>query len=205
MVEAVAKAAGVPPAEVRRATMLAGGLDEVAHAALAEGSAGLAGLRARALPPRAADARADGGRRHRGARARRGRGGRMEARRGAPPGAPAGRRGARLHAQPRRRDRARPGGRRGGARSPAGIRRARRRGDRTPRGRPPAPVPGHDEPVRLDARARPVERARRSRRSSSTASTSTVETFSTCPSPSGSRYSTSAYRRGSARRGARPM
>jgi DNA ligase-1 len=44
MVEAVAKAAGVPPADVRRATMLAGGLDEVAHAALAEGSAGLAGF-----------------------------------------------------------------------------------------------------------------------------------------------------------------
>ena len=42
MVEAVAKAAGVPAAEVRRATMLAGGLERVAQIALAEGSAGLA-------------------------------------------------------------------------------------------------------------------------------------------------------------------
>jgi DNA ligase-1 len=44
MVEAVAKAACVPAAEVRRATMLAGGLDEVARVALAEGSTGLAGF-----------------------------------------------------------------------------------------------------------------------------------------------------------------
>ena len=116
MVEAVAKAAGVPPADVRRATMLAGGLDEVAHAALAEGSAGLArfGLELfRPVQPMLAQTAVGV---DRGARARRGRGGRVEARRGARPGAPAGRRGARLHAQPRRGHRARPGGRRGGAR-----------------------------------------------------------------------------------------
>jgi DNA ligase-1 len=42
MVEAVAKAAGLPAADVRRAVMLAGDLGVVAEAALAEGAAGLA-------------------------------------------------------------------------------------------------------------------------------------------------------------------
>jgi DNA ligase 1 len=42
VVEAVARAAGVPPADIRRATMLAGDLPRVAVAALTEGSAGLA-------------------------------------------------------------------------------------------------------------------------------------------------------------------
>ncbi len=42
VVEAVARAAGVPPADIRRATMLAGDLPRVAVAALSEGSAGLA-------------------------------------------------------------------------------------------------------------------------------------------------------------------
>jgi ATP-dependent DNA ligase I len=41
MAEAIAAAAGVPPADVRRASMLAGGLASVASAALAAGSAGL--------------------------------------------------------------------------------------------------------------------------------------------------------------------
>jgi DNA ligase-1 len=41
MVEAVARAAGLPPADVRRAAMLAGDLGEVARTALAEGAAGL--------------------------------------------------------------------------------------------------------------------------------------------------------------------
>jgi ATP-dependent DNA ligase I len=45
MVEAVARAAGVPAAEVRRALMLRGDLGPVAEAALAEGSAGLAAFR----------------------------------------------------------------------------------------------------------------------------------------------------------------
>ncbi len=42
MVEAVARASGLPTAEVRRAAMLAGDLGAVARAALAEGAAGLA-------------------------------------------------------------------------------------------------------------------------------------------------------------------
>jgi len=42
MVEAVAKVAGLPPKDVRRAAMLAGDLGEVARTALAEGAAGLA-------------------------------------------------------------------------------------------------------------------------------------------------------------------
>jgi len=42
MLEAIAKAAGLPPAKVRAAAMRAGGLPAVAKAALAEGEAGLA-------------------------------------------------------------------------------------------------------------------------------------------------------------------
>jgi DNA ligase 1 len=42
MIDAVAAAAGVPAAEVRRATMLAGGLGAVARVALTEGVQGLA-------------------------------------------------------------------------------------------------------------------------------------------------------------------
>lgn len=45
MAEAVARAAGVPAAEVRRAAMLAGSLPAVARSALAEGRAGLAAFR----------------------------------------------------------------------------------------------------------------------------------------------------------------
>jgi ATP-dependent DNA ligase I len=44
MAEAVARAAGVPAPQVRRAAMLRGSLPAVARAALAEGSAGLAGF-----------------------------------------------------------------------------------------------------------------------------------------------------------------
>jgi DNA ligase-1 len=42
MLEGVAAAAGLPPADVRRAATLAGGIAKVAHAALTEGRAGLA-------------------------------------------------------------------------------------------------------------------------------------------------------------------
>ncbi len=51
MVDAVARAADVPAAEVRRALMLAGELPPVAEAALAEGSAGLARFRLEVLRP----------------------------------------------------------------------------------------------------------------------------------------------------------
>jgi DNA ligase-1 len=51
MVEAVARAAGVPASEVRRALMLAGELPGVAAAALADGRAGLASFRLEVLRP----------------------------------------------------------------------------------------------------------------------------------------------------------
>jgi DNA ligase 1 len=51
MVEAVARAAGVPAPEVRRAAMLAGDLGRVAAAAIAEGRAGLAAFRLTVLQP----------------------------------------------------------------------------------------------------------------------------------------------------------
>lgn len=51
MAEAVARAAGVPPAEVRRALMLAGDLGAVASVALAEGRGGLARFRLTVLRP----------------------------------------------------------------------------------------------------------------------------------------------------------
>jgi DNA ligase-1 len=51
MLEAVAKATGVPSSEVRRAAMLAGELGSVAAAALAEGSSGLSRFRLTVLRP----------------------------------------------------------------------------------------------------------------------------------------------------------
>lgn len=51
MVEALAKAGGVPASEVRRAHMLSGDLGGVAEAALAEGSAGVARFRLSVLTP----------------------------------------------------------------------------------------------------------------------------------------------------------
>ena len=51
MVEAVARAAGVPARDVRRAAMLAGHLPTVAAAALAEGAAGLGRFRLQVLRP----------------------------------------------------------------------------------------------------------------------------------------------------------
>ena len=47
MVEAIAKAAGLPVGEVRRAVMLAGDAGVVAAAALGEGAGGAAAVRAR--------------------------------------------------------------------------------------------------------------------------------------------------------------
>jgi DNA ligase-1 len=51
MVEAVAKAAGVPAPEIRRASMVAGDLGAVAAAAITEGTEGLAGFRLNVLRP----------------------------------------------------------------------------------------------------------------------------------------------------------
>jgi DNA ligase 1 len=51
LVEAVARAAGLPAADVRRAVMLAGAVPKVADVALAEGAAGLARFRLRVMEP----------------------------------------------------------------------------------------------------------------------------------------------------------
>jgi ATP-dependent DNA ligase I len=51
MVEAVARGANVPVSDIRRALMVAGDLGPVAAAALADGSAGLAGFRLRVMNP----------------------------------------------------------------------------------------------------------------------------------------------------------
>src|SRR5204862_3677126 len=51
VVEAVARAAALPAAGVRRALMLAGDLPRVAHAALSEGAAGLASFAVRLFRP----------------------------------------------------------------------------------------------------------------------------------------------------------
>ena len=67
MIDAIAAAAGVPVADVRRAAMIAGSLGAVARVALTEGAAGAGALRHRAASAGAADARA-AGRRHRAAR-----------------------------------------------------------------------------------------------------------------------------------------
>jgi DNA ligase 1 len=51
MLEAIAAAAGLPVADVRRAVMLAGGIGEVARAALVEGAAGLERFAIRLMQP----------------------------------------------------------------------------------------------------------------------------------------------------------
>ncbi|HEX2267664.1 MAG TPA: ATP-dependent DNA ligase, partial [Actinomycetota bacterium] len=51
MVEAVARAAGIPPPDIRRAAMLAGDLGPVAEAAIAKGARGLAHFRLTVLQP----------------------------------------------------------------------------------------------------------------------------------------------------------
>ncbi len=51
VVEAIARAAGLPPGDVRRAAMFAGGVGELARAALEEGAAGLGRFSLRLLSP----------------------------------------------------------------------------------------------------------------------------------------------------------
>ena len=113
MTDAVAKAADVPKADVRRALMLRGDLGAVAAVALTEGVAGARRDLARAAAAGAADARRARRRRRRRARADQPRRGRVQARRRPRAGAPARRRGARVHAHARRHHRARARGRRG--------------------------------------------------------------------------------------------
>ncbi len=101
MTEAVAKAASVPPAALRRALMLGGDLRQVGALALRDGEAGLTTIRPAGRGAAAADARPV--RRHgrRGPREDRPGRHRVEARRGPHPGPPQRRRRRRLHPQPR--------------------------------------------------------------------------------------------------------
>ena len=148
MTDAVAKAADLPLAEVRRAAMLAGDLAAVAEAALRDGADGLAHFRLTPLQPvgpmlaqTAADIPAALERVEACLS-------RVEARRRTHPGASRRGRGRDLHAQPRRHHRSRSGDRRRGPRARRLRDRPRRRGDRAPRRRSARAVPGDDEPVR---------------------------------------------------------
>ena len=103
MTDAVAKAAGLPLAAVRRALLLRGDLPAVARIALDAGRGGARRCRPRGRRAAAADAGRHGARRHDGAgEGRRPGGGGVEARRHPRPGAPRRRRRGRLHPQPRR-------------------------------------------------------------------------------------------------------
>ena len=148
MTDAVAKAAGVPVADVRRAAMLAGDLPSVAEVAMREGADGLARFRLTPLRADRPDARADGRRRRGRSRATGVHVRRVEARRRTDPGPSRGRRHRDLHAQPRRHHRSRARDRRCDPRARRLGDRARRRGDRASRRRPPAAVSGDDEPLR---------------------------------------------------------
>ena len=166
MLEAVAAAAEVPAATVRRAFMLSGRLPATAAARADRRGDGARRGAAAGRPAGAADARRPGrlaGRR--AGRPRRRRHRRVQARRRPHPGAPRRRRGPGLdpHAARDHRRRARAGRAGPGAAVPLGG--ARRRDPRARRRRPAAPVPGHDEPLRQ--RRRPT-RACCSARSSST-------------------------------------
>ena len=130
MADAVAKAAGVPIADVRRAVHARRG-----SRGCGRGRDPRRERRARTLPPRAApadrpDARPDRERRRCRARAPRRHVRRMEARRRAHPGSPCGRPGRRLHAQPRRHHDARARDRGSAANLRGDVDRPRRRGDR---------------------------------------------------------------------------
>ena len=150
MVDAVAQAAGVPAAEVRRAAMLARRPRRRRAVGAREGGGRPCRLPAQAgssrSQPMLAQTAADvtSALERVGSAARR-----VEARRRADPGPPRGRRDPRLHPQPAPTSRtAFPRSSRRVRALPTRRDRARRRGDRAAPGRAPAPVPGHDAPVR---------------------------------------------------------
>ena len=141
--DAVAKAAGVPVASVRRAVMLRGDLGAVAAAALGEGEEALAAFRlevGRPIAPMLAQTAPD----VEAALAKTGPaavewkldGARIQVHRD-------GEAVGDLHAHARRRHGTAARGGRGGVDAAGAVVRARRRGDRAARGRPAAPVPGH--------------------------------------------------------------
>ena len=187
MVEAVARAAGVPAPRPTRADAGRQPRRRWRPRRSRWRSRGLARVPARAAPAGPADARADGRRPRRGARTRPARGGRVEARRRPAPGAPA-------------RDEVRVFTRNLADvtdRVPEVVEavlalavrrgRPRRRGDRAASRRPAAPVPGDHETLRAPARrATSCAEPCRSPRSSSTACTSTATTCSTGRRASGS-------------------
>ena len=102
MVDAIAKAAGVPGEIARRALMLSGDLTRTAELAITERRGGASRGGFRDLPADLPDARLDGRERVRGGRRLRALVGRVEARRDPHPDPPPRRRGAHLHPQPQR-------------------------------------------------------------------------------------------------------
>ena len=143
--EALAAAAGVPIAAVRRAAMLAGSTVAIAATAF-EGERGAGRDRARGRPAGAADARRERARRRRrgrqGGPGRRTGLGRHQARRDPDPGPPLRRRRRDRHPQPRRHHPPAARGGRAGQVAAGRAVRPRRRGDRARRVRPAAAVPG---------------------------------------------------------------
>ena len=130
LVDAVARAADLPAARVRRATMLAGALAPVARVALDRRRRGAFALPSSAVSTDPADARRFGRRRRRcDDDARRG-GARIQTRRRAHPGAQGRRRGARVLAKSARRDDRRSRSRGPGPRASRARDDSRRRGDR---------------------------------------------------------------------------
>ncbi len=188
VLEAVAVAADVPAAAVRRASMFAGSTPPVAAAALAGGVAALEGFAlqpGRPIRPMLASSAAEvdeamtkalpTGRRTRVAVDSKLDGIRIQVHK-------LRRTGARVHPQPRGDHRPGARGRRGRRAAARAHARARRRGDRTDRGRPrlapsrrraPAPRAGSTSPH--------CGHRCRSRRTSSTCCTSTARTSSTHP------------------------
>ncbi len=148
-VEGLAAATDAPAADVRRAVMLAGSLQDVARALLAEGPGALAEFRltvGRPVGPMLAhSARSGGGGGGQARGVRRG----GEARRHPGAGAP-GRCGrADLHPHPGRGHRPAAGGHRRRPGPPGGPLHPGRRGDRPGRRRPPGAVPARRGPLRL--------------------------------------------------------
>ncbi len=154
MVDAIAAAASLPVADVRRAAMFAADLGEVARTALGEGAPGLArmsvGLQRPVLPMLAQPAEdiADAIQRL-GTAALEWKvdGARVQVHK-------AGRRGARVHAHAQRGDRVGAGDRRRGARAAGARAGARRRGDRDCARRCAAAVSSDDATLRPQARRR---------------------------------------------------
>ena len=185
MVEAVAAAAGMPVAAVRRAVMLSGSLGRTAYLALTGTLADVEAVGLTVGTPVLPMLASTAHRRGRGARPDRAGVGRVQARRRARAGPPGGRAGRATCGCSRgpwpRSPTGSPRWSRSFAASPAHEAHPRR-GDALPRrGRAPAAVPGDDEPVRREpgregasarGAAAPVVLRRAARRRRATCSTS---------------------------------